>query len=152
MGHFPEDFYHAKGAFAFLDLRLTGFCQFCLLPLLGFILLLALILFLILFIEPYIFLHSLPCSSSETMCVIANTICCCHGLVLGFMGLGLFHSKSRNRIFFFKLNCCLEGRVALESGSIFSAPFLFLWFKWLCIGVYGPSLPIILAISPLSHA
>lgn len=32
MGHFPEDSCHAKGAFAFLDLRLTGFCIIVLPP------------------------------------------------------------------------------------------------------------------------
>lgn len=96
--------------------------HYCLLPLLGFVLLLALILSLIVFTELHIFLRCLPCSSAESVCVTANTVCCFRGLVLGFMSLCPVHSNSGNRIFFFKLNCCLEGRVALESGSQVAPP------------------------------
>lgn len=38
--------------------------------------------------------------------------------------------------FYFQWSPCLEGRVSLGNGSIFLAPFQFLWFKWICMPLY----------------
>lgn len=107
------------------------------------------------FLPPFsVLLCFAPCPTSETMGITANIVLCVTACLVKAEVPGAVHGpsvlpfvrscsahftfKSQPHAYIslhWKWSHCFEGRLALEEGSIFLAPFHFLWFQWTCMPI-----------------